>query len=87
MIELPAGSVLRVVVYSTEPQLLRPLIAANPQVDAVFESPDKYDPAGEGRRGGAGPLRAAVAPARRFHLDSSRPRRLAGSGAGDARPA
>ena len=34
----------RVVVYSSEPQLLRPLFAANPQVDAAFESPDKFDP-------------------------------------------
>ena len=29
----------------TSRSLLRPLFAANPQVDAVFESPDKFDPA------------------------------------------
>ena len=45
VIELPAEASLKVVVYSKEPQLLRPLIAANPQVEATFESPDKYDPA------------------------------------------
>jgi len=44
VIELPAQKALRVMVYSTEPQLLRALIAANPQVDAVFEAPSKYDP-------------------------------------------
>ncbi len=45
LIELPAQAALKVVVYSKDPQLLRPLIAANPQVDAIFDSPDKYDPA------------------------------------------
>jgi hypothetical protein len=45
LIELPAEASLKVVVYSKEPQLLRPLIAANPQVEAEFDSPDKYDPA------------------------------------------
>ncbi len=43
VIELPAQKPLRVLVYSAEPQLLRPLIASNPQVEAVFESPAKYD--------------------------------------------
>ncbi len=43
MIELPAQQALHVVVYSAEPQSLRPLIAANPQVDATFETPAKYD--------------------------------------------
>jgi hypothetical protein len=45
LIELPAEASLKVAVYSKDPQLLRPLIAANPQVDAEFESPDKYDTA------------------------------------------
>ena len=44
MIELPAQKALRVVVYSAEPQALRALFASNPQVDAVFEAPAKYDP-------------------------------------------
>jgi len=45
VVELPPQISSHVVVYSNEPQLLRPLFAANPQVDAVFESPDKFDPA------------------------------------------
>jgi len=45
VIQLPAEASMKVLVYSKEPQLLRPLIAANPQVEATFESPDKYDPA------------------------------------------
>lgn len=45
VVELPPEASSRVVVYSNEPQLLRPLFAANPQVDAVFEAPDKFDPA------------------------------------------
>lgn len=44
VIELPSQQGLRVVVYSAEPQMLRPLIASNPQVDADFEPPAKYDP-------------------------------------------
>ena len=45
VIELPPEASLHLVVYSKEPQLLRPLFASNPQVDAVFEDPSKYDPA------------------------------------------
>ena len=45
VVELPAEASSRVVVYSDEPQLLRPLFLANPQVDAVFESPAQFDPA------------------------------------------
>src|SRR5204862_1413226 len=45
VVELPAEATSRVVVYSDDPQLLRPLFLANPQVDAVFESPAKFDPA------------------------------------------
>jgi hypothetical protein len=44
LIELPAQASLHIVVYSKEPQLLRPLFASNPQVDAEFEDPSKYDP-------------------------------------------
>jgi hypothetical protein len=43
VIELPAQKALRVIVYSAEPQLLRALIASNPQVEAVFEPLAKYD--------------------------------------------
>jgi hypothetical protein len=43
VIELPAQKVLRVVVYSNEPELLRPLIASNLQVNAVFQPASKYD--------------------------------------------
>ncbi|MBZ5634738.1 MAG: VWA domain-containing protein [Acidobacteriia bacterium] len=45
VMELPPEASARVVVYSDEPQLLRPLFAANPQVNALFESPEKFDPA------------------------------------------
>jgi len=45
VIELPPQASSRVVVYSDDPQLLRPLFAANPQVDAVFEPVNKFDPA------------------------------------------
>jgi hypothetical protein len=44
VVELPAEKPLRVVVYTNEPALLKPLIAFTSQVDAVFESPAKYDP-------------------------------------------
>ena len=43
--ELPAQASLHIGVYSSEPQLLRPLVASNPQVQAEFESPAMYDPA------------------------------------------
>lgn len=44
VVELPSEKPLRVTVYSNEPALLKPLIASNSQVEAVFESPAKYDP-------------------------------------------
>lgn len=44
VVELPAQKPLRVLVYSAEPQLLRPLFASNPQVDATFQSPSGYAP-------------------------------------------
>lgn len=43
VVELPSEKPLRVVVYSNEPALLKPLISMAGQVDAVFESPAKYD--------------------------------------------
>lgn len=45
IIELPSQTALRVAVYSNEPQLLRPLIEANPAVEAAFEPTANYDPA------------------------------------------
>lgn len=41
IVELPKEKPLRVVVYSGEPALLKPLLASS-QVDAVFESPAQY---------------------------------------------
>ena len=43
-IEVPIVKPLRVAVYSPEPDLLKPLLASNPQVNATFELPTKYDP-------------------------------------------
>lgn len=45
IIELPAQTALRVAVYTNDPQLLRPLIEANPAVEAVFAPTASYDPA------------------------------------------
>ena len=44
-LEVPAQPVVRVLVYSDEPGLLRPVLEANPNVEAVFASPRDYDPA------------------------------------------
>ena len=43
VIEVPVGKTLRVAVYSPEPDLLKPLLAGNPQVEATFELPARYD--------------------------------------------
>ena len=43
-IELPVGKMIRVAVYSPQPDLLKPLIASNAQVQSTFELPAKYDP-------------------------------------------
>jgi len=45
VIELPGQASLHVVIYSKEPQMLRALFASNPQLDAVFQQPEQYDPA------------------------------------------
>ncbi len=42
VLELPARRLLRVVVYSEEPELFRPVLAANPEVEAVFRKPAEY---------------------------------------------
>jgi hypothetical protein len=45
VVELPSEKPLRVMVYSKEPALLKPLLALNSQVNATYDSPAKYDPA------------------------------------------
>ena len=47
-LELPAKPVLRVTVYSAEPDLLRPVLAASPQVSAIFRTPAEYSAQGPG---------------------------------------
>jgi von Willebrand factor type A domain/Aerotolerance regulator N-terminal len=47
VIELPAQKPLRVVVYSAEPELLRPLFASNPQIEATFLPLSGYGPAAQ----------------------------------------
>jgi von Willebrand factor type A domain/Aerotolerance regulator N-terminal len=42
-IDLPVGKTLRVAVYSPEPELLKPLFAANAQMQVSFDLPAKYD--------------------------------------------
>ena len=44
VINVPVGRTLRVAVYSPEPDLLKPLLTGNAQVQATFDLPAKYDP-------------------------------------------
>lgn len=44
MLEVPAQPALHVTVYSSEPDLLRPVLSASPNVIAAFRSPGAYDP-------------------------------------------
>jgi Aerotolerance regulator N-terminal len=48
VVELPARKTLRVTVYSDEPDLLRPMLAASPQVTATFRPPAEYRPGSAG---------------------------------------
>ena len=41
-LELPDQSILRVTIYSNEPDLLRPMLAAMPRVSAVYRKPEDY---------------------------------------------
>ena len=41
-LQLPSQPALRVTVYSAEPDLLRPVLAASPQVVATFRAPAEY---------------------------------------------
>ena len=52
VLELPSQGLLRVTVYSDQPDLLRPALAANSRVTAVFRSPSEYQ-AGPQTKGGA----------------------------------
>ncbi|MGH9659402.1 MAG: vWA domain-containing protein [Bryobacteraceae bacterium] len=44
LVELPPESTLAVAVYSAEPELLRPMLEANPRVQATFHAPAEYSP-------------------------------------------
>jgi hypothetical protein len=41
-LELPAQPTLAVVVYSSQPELLRPVLSATPRVNAVYRKPEEY---------------------------------------------
>ena len=48
MLEVPAQPTLPVTVYSAEPELLRPLLAATPRVVAVYRKPSEYSTTDKG---------------------------------------
>ncbi|MCU1233064.1 MAG: hypothetical protein JWP63_1031 [Candidatus Solibacter sp.] len=41
-LELPAQPTLNVIVYSAQPELLRPVLASTPRVTAVYRKPEEY---------------------------------------------
>jgi hypothetical protein len=43
-LELPAQPTLPVIVYSAQPELLRPVLSATPRVAAVYRRPEEYRP-------------------------------------------
>jgi hypothetical protein len=47
-LELPAEPHLSVTVYSDQPDLLRPMLAANPRLSAVYRKPSEFRPGDEG---------------------------------------
>jgi hypothetical protein len=47
-LELPAQPNLVVTVYSAQPDLLRPLLGANPRVSAIYRNPSEYKPGDTG---------------------------------------
>ncbi|HWB86224.1 MAG TPA: VWA domain-containing protein [Bryobacteraceae bacterium] len=47
-LELPGQPVLPVTVYSDQPDMLRPLFAASPHVQAVYRKPSEYKPGDQG---------------------------------------
>lgn len=44
LVELPGLEAMKVVVYSSEPDLLRPALAAHPQINVAFRRPSEYAP-------------------------------------------
>jgi hypothetical protein len=48
MLEAPAENVIRVTIYSDEPDSLRPILSANPRVEAIYLAPAEYRPVGNG---------------------------------------
>ncbi len=46
-VELPAQPAIRVLVYSADPNLLRPVLSASPNVDATYRDPKAYDPSAQ----------------------------------------
>lgn len=48
VLELPQQRTLNVLVYSEEPELLRPVLAASPRVQALFRKPSEYGPSAPG---------------------------------------
>ncbi len=47
-LEMPAQPSLAVTVYSNEPELLRPVLAATPRVTPIFRKPSEYRPGDQG---------------------------------------
>jgi hypothetical protein len=47
-LELPSQPTLPVTVYSSEPDLLKPVLSATPRVNAVYRRPDEYRPDDKG---------------------------------------
>ena len=47
-LELPSQPTLQVTVYSTEPDLLRPVLSSTPRVAAVYRKPEEYRPGDQG---------------------------------------
>lgn len=47
VLEVPARRPLKVAVYSEEPDTLRPVLTANPDVEPVFRKPSEYQPAAD----------------------------------------
>jgi hypothetical protein len=62
LLEVPAQPAVRVQVYSDQPNLLRPVLSANPNVAAVFASPSAYNPKNEARIVVLDRFRPAVLP-------------------------
>jgi hypothetical protein len=47
-LELPAQPVLPVIVYSREPELLKPILSATPRIVPVYRKPEEYKPTDTG---------------------------------------